>query len=168
MKVRGTTAGTPFGAKLTALCWGALTLLAPVAVSACTSGSSSSPTIISPTVTSSPTGTASASSGSSASSDASASSGTPGVSSGAASAASSPQPGVTVTQTVTVPPSSQVPSSQVPSSQVPSSQVPSGAPVTGGGGTAGFQGLLLLVLGAGAILAGAGGLAYRRWLARGR
>ena len=37
MKVRGTTAGTPFGAKLTALCWGALTLLAPVAVSACTS-----------------------------------------------------------------------------------------------------------------------------------
>jgi hypothetical protein len=164
MKVRGTTAGTPFGAKLTALCWGALTLLAPVAVSACTSGSSSSPTIISPTVTSSPTGTASASSGSSASAGSSASSGasdssgTPGVSSGAASAASSPQPGVTVTQTVTVP----------PSSQVPSSQVPSGAPVTGGGGTAGFQGLLLLVLGAGAILAGAGGLAYRRWLARGR
>jgi len=33
MKVRGTTAGTPFGAKLTALCWGALTLLVPVAVS---------------------------------------------------------------------------------------------------------------------------------------
>ena len=51
MKVRGTTVGTPFGAKLTALCWGAMTLLAPVAVSACTSGSSTSPTIISPTVT---------------------------------------------------------------------------------------------------------------------
>jgi len=165
MKVRGTTAGTPFGAKLTALCWGALTLLAPVAVSACTSGSSSSPTIISPTVTTSPTGTASASSGtsassgSSASSDASASSGstspsgTPGVSSGAASAVSSPQAEVTVTQTITA---------------APSGQVPSGAPVTGGGGTAGFQGTLLLVLGAGAILAGAGGLAYRRWLARGR
>jgi hypothetical protein len=49
-----------------------------------------------------------------------------------------------------------------------SGQVPSGAPVTGGGGTAGFQGTLLLVLGAGAILAGAGGLAYRRWLGRGR
>ena len=58
MKVRGTTAGTPFGAKLTALCWGALTLLAPVAVSACTSSSSTTPTIISPTVTTSPTGTA--------------------------------------------------------------------------------------------------------------
>jgi hypothetical protein len=60
---------------------------------------------------------------------------------------------VTVTQTITVP---------------PSSSVPSGAPVTGGGGTAGFQGTALLVLGAGAILAGAGGLAYRRWLTRGR
>ena len=32
MKVRGTTAGTPFGAKLTALCWGALILLASVTV----------------------------------------------------------------------------------------------------------------------------------------
>ena len=31
MKVRGAIAGTPFGARLTALCWGALTLLAPVA-----------------------------------------------------------------------------------------------------------------------------------------
>ena len=38
MKVRGTIAGTPLSARLTALCWGALTLLAPVAVSACTSG----------------------------------------------------------------------------------------------------------------------------------
>ena len=57
MKVRGTIGGTPFSAKLTVLCWGALTLLAPVAVSACTS--SSSPTTpsgtFSPSVT---TGTA--------------------------------------------------------------------------------------------------------------
>ena len=37
MKVRGTIGGTPFSAKLTVLCWGALTLLVPVAVSACTS-----------------------------------------------------------------------------------------------------------------------------------
>ena len=52
MKVRGTTAGTPFSARLTALCWGALTLLAPVAVSACTSGSSTAPpTVFSPSVT---------------------------------------------------------------------------------------------------------------------
>jgi hypothetical protein len=60
-------------------------------------------------------------------------------------------PEVTVTQTITVPPSTFPP-----------------APVTGGGGTAGFQGTLLLALGATAILAGAGGLIYRRWLGRGR
>jgi hypothetical protein len=59
----------------------------------------------------------------------------------------------TVTQTITT---------------TPTNTVPSGAPVTGGGGTAGFQGTLLLALGAGAILAGVGGLAYRRWLGRGR
>ena len=34
MKVRGATVGTPFGARLSVLCWGALTLLAPVAVTA--------------------------------------------------------------------------------------------------------------------------------------
>jgi len=161
MKVRGTTAGTPFGTRLTALCWAALALLGPVAVSACTS-SSSTPTIISPTLTNSPTatGATSASSGTSASSSTSASAhstspaSTPGVSSSSASAAqaaSSPQPTVTVFKTV----------------NAASGQVPSSAPVTGGGGTAGFQGTLLLVLGAGAILAGAGGLAYRRWLGRG-
>jgi hypothetical protein len=61
-------------------------------------------------------------------------------------------PQVTVTQTITVPPSS----------------IPPAAPVTGGGGTAGLQDSLLLALGAAAILAGAGGLAYRRWLGRGR
>lgn len=164
MKVRGTTAGTPLGARLTALCWCALTLLVPVAVSACTSGSSTtSPTIISPTVTNSPTatGATSVSSDGSASAGTSGSpgsgspaSGTPGVSPGAKSAASSPRPEVTVTQTVTASPNS--------------TSIPPAAPVTGGGGTAGFQGTLLLVLGAGAILAGAGSLAYRRWLGRGR
>jgi hypothetical protein len=152
MKLRGTTAGTPFGAKLTALCWAALTLLAPVAVSACTSSSPTAPTIISPTVTNSPTatGATSASSGTSASAG-----GTPGVSSGSASASSHAQPQVsTVTETVTA--------------SANSTNVPPAAPVTGGGGTAGFQGTLLLVLGAAAILAGAGGLVYRRWLGRGR
>ena len=60
---------------------------------------------------------------------------------------------VTVTQTITT---------------TPTTSIPSGAPVTGGGGTAGFQGTALLVLGAGAILVGTGGLAYRRWLGRRR
>ena len=172
MELRGTTAGTPFGAKLTALCWAALTLLAPVALSACTSSSPTTPTIISPTLTNSPTGTVSASSGSSAASHSSASSGTsgssgtsasaggtsasgtPGVSPGAASAKSSPHPTVTVTETVAASPNSH--------------NIPPAAPVTGGGGTAGFQGTLLLVLGVGAIVAGAAGLVYRRWLGRGR
>ena len=157
MKLRGTTAGTPFGAKLTALCWAALTLLAPVAVSACTSSSPTAPTIISPTVTNSPTatGATSASSGTSASAGDTSASGTPGVSSGSASASSHAQPQVsTVTETVTA--------------SANSTNVPPAAPVTGGGGTAGFQGTLLLVLGAAAILAGAGGLVYRRWLGRGR
>jgi hypothetical protein len=136
MKVRGTIGGTPFSAKLTVLCWGALTLLVPVAVSACTS--SSSPTT--PSVTFSPsvtTGTATVASPSDGSS-------TPGVTPAPVT------PEVTVTQTVTP----------------TSSSIPPAAPVTGGGGTAGFQGTLLLVLGAAAILAGAGGLIYRRWLGR--
>ena len=149
MKVRGTIAGTPYSAKLTALCWGALTLLVPVAVSACTS--SSSPTT--PAVTFSPsvttgtaTGGAPAASDGTPSDGSTSESGTPGVSSTPAT------PEVTVTQTITVPPST----------------IPPVAPVTGGGGTAGFQGTLLLALGAMAILAGAGGLIYRRWLGRGR
>ena len=74
MKVRTTIAGTAFRARLTALCWGALTILAPVAVSAC-SGSTSTPTVpsFSPTVTTG-TATVSASDGTTPSSP-----GTPGV-----------------------------------------------------------------------------------------
>ena len=152
MKVRGTISGTPLSARLTALCWGALTLLAPVAVSACTSGTSTAPpTVFSPSVT---TGTAPASgttpsSGSSSASGSASASGTPGVSS--SPPPSSVSPVATVTQTITVAPSS----------------IPPAAPVTGGGGTAGLQDTLLFALGAAAILAGAGGLIYRRWLGRG-
>ena len=147
MKVRGTIAGTPLSAKLTAFCWGALALLVPVAVSACTSATTTStPTVFSPSVT---TGTAGASDNTP--SDGSTSpSGTPGVTS--TPPPSSPSTEVTVTQTVTVGPST----------------IPPSAPVTGGGGTAGFQDSLLLALGAAAILAGAGGLIYRRWLGRER
>ena len=143
MKVRGTIAGTPLSAKLTALCWGALTLLVPVAVSACTSSTSTTPpTIISPTVTS---GGASFASTPSSATTASPDTSTPSPPTSPATAQ------VTVTQTITVPPST----------------IPPAAPVTGGGGTAGFQDSLLLALGAAAILAGAGGLIYRRWLGRG-
>ena len=48
------------------------------------------------------------------------------------------------------------------------SPFPSAAPVTGGGGTAGFQDALLLGFGVAALLAGAGSLAYRRRLTRKR
>jgi hypothetical protein len=144
MKVRTTIAGTAFRARLTALCWGALTILAPVAVSAC-SGSSSTPTVpsFSPTLT---TGTATVSA-----SDGTTSSGTPGVTSTA-----TVTPVATVTQTVTVP------------AATATSFVPTAAPVTGGGGTAGLQDGLLFVLGAAAILAGAGSIIYRRRFTRRR
>ena len=164
MKVRTTIARTAFRARLTAVCWGALTLLAPVAVSAC-SGSTSTPTVptFTPSVTISGTVTAPASgastpasgastpaSGATATSSHTTASGTPGVTSPTAT------PLVTVTKTVTAPATSST------------SFVPSVAPVTGGGGTAGLQDGLLFVLGAAAILAGAGGIVYRRRLTRRR
>ena len=49
-----------------------------------------------------------------------------------------------------------------------SSPVPIGAPSTGGGGTAGVQDVLLFGFGGAAILAGAGSIAYRRKITRGR
>jgi hypothetical protein len=155
MKVRTTITGTALRARLTALCWGALILVAPVAVSAC-SGSTTSPTIptFTPSVTVSGSVTAPASASGTASSGVTASStdttGTPGVSS------SSPTvtPTATVTETVTVP--------------ATSSSIPAAAPVTGGGGTAGLQDGLLFGLGAAAILVGAGSIVYRRRLTRHR
>jgi hypothetical protein len=50
----------------------------------------------------------------------------------------------------------------------PTPSYPSAAPVTGGGGTAGFQDGLLFALGAAAVVVGLGGIAYRRRLTRGR
>jgi hypothetical protein len=153
MKVQTTIAGTALRARLTALCWGALTILAPVAVSAC-SGSTSTPNVpnFSPTVT---TGTASgspvpASDGNSASSTDTTATGTPGLSS------SSATPTATVTKTVTAPAISST------------TEVPVAAPPTGGGGTAGLQDVLLFGLGAVVILAGAGSIVYRRRLTRHR
>ena len=156
MKVRIAIPGTALGARLTALCWGALTLVALVAVSAC-SGSSSTPTVptFSPSVTISGTGTATAPASGGATTPGSGStttSGTPGVTS-SAPAAHTATAVATATVTITVP---------------PSSEIPTVAPVTGGGGTAGPRDVLLFGLGVAAILAGTWGLAYRRWLTRGR
>jgi len=145
MKVRVTIAGTVFAARLTALCWGALTLLAPIAVSAC-SGSSSTPIpTISPSVVTSPTGSATAPETSTS---------TPASGTATATVPGTGTATATATATITVPPSA--------------SKIPSAAPVTGGGGTAGLQDGLLFALGAAAILAGAGSIIYRRWLTRNR
>ena len=147
MKVRTTIAGTAFRVKLTAVCWGALTLLAPVAVSAC-SGSSSTPNVptFTPSVSISGTVTAPASDGTTPASGATATT----------TASATVTPIATVTETVTAPATSST------------SYVPPAAPVTGGGGTAGLQDGLLFLLGAAAILAGAGSIVYHRWLTRRR
>jgi hypothetical protein len=154
MKVRTTIAGTAFRARLTAVCWGALTLLAPVAVSAC-SGSTSTPTVptFTPSVTISGTVTAPASGASTPASGATSSHTTAPATPGVTSTAT---PIATVTETVTAPATSST------------SYVPTAAPVTGGGGTAGLQDGLLFVLGAAAIMAGAGSIIYRWRLTRRR
>jgi len=172
MKVRGTT----MGMRLTALCWGALTLLAPVALAACTSSGTTTPTVFSPSVTTSASGsvTASASSGNSGrtpSPGSTATSGTPRVSSGSPGTVT-PTPTRTVTPapTRTVTPRATRTVTPTPAVTVTSSArpVPTAAPVTGGGGTAGFQDALLLGAGLAAIVAGAGSIFYRRRLNRGR
>ncbi len=154
MKVRTTIAGTAFRARLTAVCWGALTLLAPVAVSAC-SGSTSTPTVptFTPSVTISGTVTAPASGASTPASGATSSNTTAPATPGVTPTAT---PIATVTETVTAPATSST------------SYVPTAAPVTGGGGTAGLQDGLLFVLGAAAIMAGAGSIIYRWRLTRRR
>ncbi len=154
MKVR-TIAGTALGARLTALCWGALTLLAPAAVSACSTSSSSTP----PTTTFTPSLTNSATAPSAAHSTPAGGTGSPVTPGVTATSTVTQTPGPTATSTVT----------QTPGPTVTSTvTVPAAPPVTGGGGTAGLQDSLLLVAGAAAILAGAGSIAYRRRAGRGR
>jgi len=155
MKLRSTTAGTVLGARLTAVCWGALTLLVPAAVAACSSNSTSTPTVPTFTPTVSTTATAPASAGSTPADGSTTSPGTPGVTT------SSPAPHTataTATATVTI----------TPGATESASKIPSAAPVTGGGGTAGLQDGMLFGVGAAAILAGAGSIVYRRRLTRDR
>ncbi|HET9971822.1 MAG TPA: hypothetical protein VFQ68_26555 [Streptosporangiaceae bacterium] len=160
MKVRETT----LGVKLSALCWGVLTLLAPVALAACTSASSTAPTIpsFSPTVSVSGSVSVTASAGNSGP--------TP---TGGSTQTATPHATQTVTQkatttvtpTVTVTPTTTATPTPTPTETV--TPVPTAAPVTGGGGTAGFQDTLLLVAGLAAIVAGAGSIFYRRRINRG-
>jgi len=146
MKVPTAIGRTALRPRLNAVGYGALILLGIAALSACGGGSGSSlPTESSFTIISSLTASGHGTTGSPASGNTTATSGTATVT-------------VTPTQTTTV---------TVSPSPSPS-PIPTQAPVTGGGGTAGFQDGLLLVIGAAAIAAGAGGIAYRRRLNRRR
>ena len=144
MKARTAIAWTAHRVRLTAVGWGFTTVLACVALSACTS-SSTPPAVFTPAVTGSSSVSASPSPSASAS----------------ASPSASPSPS-----------DSSSPSPEPSASPSPSPEVttpfPTVAPVTGGGGTAGFQDAGLAVLGGIAIAAGLGSIAYRRRMTRNR
>jgi hypothetical protein len=146
MKARTAIVWTAHRVRLTAVGWGFTTVLACVALSACTS-SSTPPAVFTPAVTG--TSTVIPSTSSTASPD----------SSPTASPSPSPSP-------------SNSPSPEASASPSPSPVVttpfPTVAPVTGGGGTAGFQDAGLAVLGGTAIAAGLGSIAYRRRMTRNR
>jgi len=165
MKVRVTIAGTALGARLTALCWGALTLLVPLAVSACSGGSSSTPTV--PTFSATVTGSATATGSPTAPASSTTTPGTGSTTSPGTGSTTSPgTPGVATT---TPAPHTATATATVTVTPTPSeSRIPSAAPVTGGGGTAGLQDGLLFGIGAAAILLGAGSIVYRRRLTRDR
>ena len=151
MKVR-TTVTAALRARLAVIGYGALTLFALVAISACTS-TSSPPVTLSPSNSGSPTASSTASSTASAPATTTPTATPTPTATATATTTATPTP--TVTHTVT----------QAPS---PAPSTPSAAPQTGGGGTAGFQDGLLFALGAAAIVLGAGTLAFRRLLTRGR
>jgi hypothetical protein len=165
MKARTATGRTAFRARLAAAGCGALTILGIATLSACSGSASPAPAVSSFTIAgaSTSTGTGSAAAGSTSSPGVTAHVTTPGITAGETTsgestpATSTPTPTVTVTHTVTTTPTA-----------TQSTQIPSGAPVTGGGGTAGFQDGLLLAVGAAAIVAGAGSIVYRRRLTKNR
>ena len=151
MKVRTTIAGAAPRVRLTVVGWGALAILAFVTVAGCTSASSSS----TPGVTSSVTDSGSRSAGAD----------TP---SSGASGTDSPSTLPSFTTSPTASPTASPSATYSPPTTASPTVYPSIAPATGGGGTAGFQDALLLGLGAAAIVAGAGGIVYRRRLTRHR
>jgi hypothetical protein len=146
MKARTVMAWTSHRVRLTAVGWGLTTMLACVALSACTSGSPPV-TTLSPSVSGSVSTTTAGNT---------TSGGTP---TGQATSPS-PSPSDSGTQSPTPSPS--------PSPSPSFSPVPTAAPVTGGGGTAGFQDAGLAILGGAAIAAGLGSIAYRRRITRRR
>ena len=157
MRTRTVIAWTSHRVRLTAVGWGLSAMLACVALSACTSGPASTPppsTFI-PSAGASSTATGTASGGSSPLTTTSTS----------ASASASPPPTTFIPSPS--PSASETPSPE-PSASPSPSPVPDAAPVTGGGGTAGFQDAGLAVVGGAAIVAGLGSIAYRRRMTKRR
>jgi hypothetical protein len=154
MKVR-TTIAAALRARLAVIGYGALTLFALVAISACTSGSSTPPVTLS--ASGSPTSTSTASPPAT----------TTPTTTPTTTATATPTTTATATPTATPTPTPTV-TRTVVRTPTPTPSYPSAAPVTGGGGTAGFQDGLLFALGAAAVVVGLGGIAYRRRLTRGR
>jgi hypothetical protein len=156
MKVRAAIGRTALRTRLAAAGCCTLTVLATAAISACSGSPPSSPPVSSFSELSSP-GTPT--------------SGTPtsGTPTSGTPTSGTPTSGTPTSGTPTL----ESPSADQSQSPTPT-QTPTPAPdvtappVTGGGGTAGFQDGLLLVLGVGAILAGAGSIAYRRRQTRDR
>ncbi len=156
MKVRTTMARTRLGSRFAAVGCGILVILASAALSGCTGSSppAALPTTSSPGPSTSATPTATSSS----------------------TAGSSPRPQrQRVGQFLAPPHRDRVGDGDPDPTPTPTptpsptpSPFPTAAPVTGGGGTAGFQHALLLGLGAAAILAGAGSIVYRRRVVRNR
>jgi len=150
MRARAAIAGTSHRVRLTVVGWGLTTMLACVALSACTSSPSTSPvTILSPTVSDGVTVSVTVTA-----------TGVTTSASASTSVSVSPSPS---------PSASPSPSPSASPSPSPSfSPVPTAAPVTGGGGTAGFQDAGIAVLGGAAIVAGLGSIAYRRRMTKRR
>ena len=159
MRTRTVIAWMSHRVRLTAVGWGLSAILACVALSACTSGPASTPppsTFI-PSAGASSTATGTASGGSSPLTTTTTSTST--------SASASPPPTTFIPSPS--PSASETPSPE-PSASPSPSPVPDAAPVTGGGGTAGFQDAGLAVLGGTAIVAGLGSIAYRRRITKHR
>jgi hypothetical protein len=155
MKVGITFARPASRPRLAVLSCATLMVILSVTLAACTGTPSSSvPAIFSPSGSSTASSSASGTAGAGASASHSASAHASANTTHPSTSATTPSPATT-----TVSPS------PAPTTTY---YYPTGAPATGGGGTAGLQNGLVIVLGGAAIAAGLGSLAYRRKFTRRR
>jgi hypothetical protein len=161
MKVGITFARPASRPRLAVLSCATLMVILSATLSACTGTPSSSvPAIFSPS------GSATATSSASGSANAGASASHPATASDHASASTThPTTSPDTTATTPSPATTTVSPSPLPTT---TTYYPTGAPATGGGGTAGLQNGIVIVLGGAAIAAGIGSLAYRRKFTRRR